>query len=65
MKFFIYVDDFIIFGDKQEKLLQKKDIIEQYLDEKLKLNLRDRVESDELWIGFLGYIICPYYVLVC
>ncbi len=65
-KYIRYVDDFVIFGDKKEDLLQKKVIIEKYLDEKLKLSLRDRFVLKQMndGVDFLGYIIRPHYTLV-
>ena len=61
-----YVDDFVIFDENKESLLEIKDKIEQYFQSNLKISLREKVilkKSDE-GLDFLGYIIRPTYVLV-
>ncbi len=65
-KYIRYVDDFVIFDESKEILLEKKDKIEAYLLKNLKLSLRDGVilRKVENGLDFLGYIIRPKYVLV-
>lgn len=65
-KYVRYVDYFVIFDDKKEILMQKKDKIEQYLWDNLKLRLRDEIIRKETNAGldFLGYIVRPDYTLV-
>lgn len=64
-KYLRYVDDFIIFGDTKEELIEKKGKIEEYLEKNLKLKLRDTFVLKKVNEGldFLGYIIRPNYTL--
>lgn len=64
-KYIRYVDDFVIFDETKEILMQKKDRIEHYLKDNLKLNLRDETILKETNAGldFLGYIVRPNYTL--
>lgn len=61
-----YVDDFVIFEDSREKLLELKKDIEFYLHKYLGLKLRDTfaLKSANEGLDFLGYIIRPHYILV-
>ncbi len=61
-----YVDDFVIFGDDKEELARIKQKIEEYLQVKLKLTLRDdyRLRAVRDGLDFLGYIVRPHYMLV-
>ena len=61
-----YVDDFVIFENSKEKLIEMKKEIAYYLDENLSLKLRDNIilKSVHEGLDFLGYIIRPHYVLV-
>jgi len=65
-KYIRYVDDFVIFDDSKDKLMEKKDKIEQYLFDELRLSLRDKTILKETNSGFdfLGYIVRPHYTLV-
>jgi len=65
-KYVRYVDDFILFGSSKESLLKQKFLIEQFLEKKLSLKLRDnyKVARVEGGIDFLGYIIRQKYMLV-
>jgi retron-type reverse transcriptase len=61
-----YVDDFVLFADTKEELLFNYWKIVEYLQQELKLTLREKIilrkNSDGL--DFLGYIIRPKYTLV-
>lgn len=61
-----YVDDFVLFGENKEILLEQKFKIEEFIYKRLELKLRDdfRVRKVESGIDFLGYIIRPNYILV-
>lgn len=62
-----YVDDFVILSQDKEKLFLWKKEIENFLSEKLKLELNPKMEKLKLisnGIDFLGYIIRPEYMLV-
>lgn len=65
-KYLRYVDDFVIFDDSKELLMQKKAKIELYLKNELSLTLRDRylLRPVNEGLDFLGYIIRPFYTLV-
>jgi hypothetical protein len=60
-----YVDDFVLFEDSRDKLLQHYDDIVNYLRYELKLSLRDRyiIKQNHQGLDFLGYIIRPHYTL--
>lgn len=61
-----YVDDFVLFSDSKEQLLQWKEQIIEFLHVRLQLQLRDKGILKEVSKGldFLGYIIRPNYTLV-
>lgn len=62
-----YVDDFILLSRDQGELLQWKDQIAAFLQEKLLLQLhpkRQKLQPISNGIDFLGYIIRPGYILV-
>ncbi|MBL0707902.1 MAG: group II intron reverse transcriptase domain-containing protein [Sulfurimonas sp.] len=61
-----YVDDFVIFDNSKDRLVEIKSEIELYLEQYLKLKLRDKtiLRSVHDGLDFLGYIIRPHYVLV-
>lgn len=61
-----YVDDFVIFENSKDRLIELKKEIEIYLDKYLHLQLRDQsvLRSVHEGLDFLGYIIRPHYVLV-
>ena len=61
-----YVDDFVIFEDSKQKLIELKTKIEQYLAFELSLELRNdvKIKSINDGLDFLGYIIRPNYILV-
>jgi RNA-directed DNA polymerase len=61
-----YVDDFVLFGETKEELLEKKEWIESFLETNLELKLRDsfKLQRVENGIDFLGYIIRPSHILV-
>jgi retron-type reverse transcriptase len=61
-----YVDDFVLFANSKEELMQKHQQIEAYLQRELKLTLRERyfLKSNDEGLDFLGYIIRPHYTLV-
>lgn len=65
-KYIRYVDDFVIFHDNKEQLIEIKDRIQEYLFENLRLSLRDNILLKETNSGldFLGYIVRPKYTLV-
>lgn len=65
-KYIRYVDDFVIFDDDKERLMEKKAKIEHYLCNDLKLSLRDGTILKETKSGldFLGYMVRPNYTLV-
>ena len=60
-----YVDDFVLFGETKEELMQQYDQIVAYLHRELRLTLRDRyiLRANSDGLDFLGYVIRPYYVL--
>jgi len=60
-----YVDDFVLFADTKEELMEYYQEIVNYLDKELKLKLRDRyiLKNNNDGLDFLGYIIRPYYKL--
>jgi len=61
-----YVDDFVLFSDSKEELMEKYAQIVEYLDEELELKLRDKyiLRANKEGLDFLGYIIRPHYTLV-
>ncbi len=61
-----YVDDFVLFSDSKEQLIQWRQQIIEFLHVRLSLQLRDRGILKEVSKGldFLGYIIRPNYILV-
>ena len=61
-----YVDDFVLFGDTKEELVQYYKKIVNYLDKELNLKLRDKyiLKSNHEGLDFLGYILRPHYTLV-
>ncbi len=65
-KYIRYVDDFVIFENTKEKLLDIQRDIERYLYDNLRLELRENIFLKPVNAGldFLGYIIRPHYVLV-
>ncbi|MBN2782885.1 MAG: RNA-directed DNA polymerase [Campylobacterales bacterium] len=60
-----YVDDFVLFENSKEKLLELYKSIVKYLSDNLALKLRDRyiLKENKDGLDFLGYIIRPHYVL--
>jgi hypothetical protein len=60
-----YVDDFVIFDNSKEKLMDIYHKIVQYLELELNLKLRDNyiLKSNHDGLDFLGYIIRPHYIL--
>ena len=64
-KYLRYVDDFIILADTKAELLEKKDKIELYLNDNLKLKIRDNfiLKKVNNGIDFLGYIVRQKYTL--
>ncbi|MEA3315590.1 MAG: RNA-directed DNA polymerase, partial [Campylobacterota bacterium] len=60
-----YVDDFILFGNSKEELMEKYYKIVDYLKTELDLNLRDRyiIRKNSDGLDFLGYIVRPNYTL--
>lgn len=61
-----YVDDFVLFSDRKEKLWQWYEKIKVYLKTNLSLELRGdmRLRKNGEGLDFLGYIIRPHYMLV-
>ena len=62
-----YVDDFILVSEDPEELKMWRNKIELFLDEKLKLKLahnKQRFQSTDKGIDFLGYFIKPKYGLI-
>jgi len=61
-----YVDDFVLFADSKEKLEEDKKKIEEYLETKLSLKIREdfKIKRTTQGLDFLGYIIRPNYLLV-
>ncbi|MBI4848582.1 MAG: group II intron reverse transcriptase domain-containing protein [Nitrospirae bacterium] len=61
-----YVDDFILLDTSRERLLEMKDKIETFLNERLALELKPELTLKRVTEGadFLGYIVRPDYVLV-
>lgn len=61
-----YVDDMVFLGRTKEELNTWKDLIEEYLAEVLKLELRELffLKSTTEGIDFLGYIVKPSHTLV-
>jgi len=62
-----YADDFIILDSNKENLLPCLDTSQQFLRQKLKLELHPQkiLLRDLRWgIDFLGYIVLPHYALV-
>jgi len=60
-----YVDDFILLHESRTALLDMKGLIEQFLHEKLALELKPDFTLKRVSAGadFLGYIVRPSYVL--
>ena len=61
-----YVDDFVLLSDSPQQLEKWQSKIQQFLDEKLSLRLKEVVKPKDITHGvdFLGYIIRPHYNLV-
>ena len=61
-----YVDDFILLAPDKETLLGWREHIMQFLQNALKLSLKEITEPKRMTTGanFLGYIIFPHYRLV-
>ena len=61
-----YVDDFVLFADTKEELMEHYTHIIQYLEVELELRLRDKyiLRKNKEGLDFLGYVIRPYYTLV-
>ncbi|MBI5675183.1 MAG: hypothetical protein HZC48_05030 [Nitrospirae bacterium] len=61
-----YVDDFILLDTNRERLLEMKEKIAKFLNEKLALQLKPETTLKRVSEGanFLGYIVRPDYVLV-
>ena len=61
-----YVDDMVLLGRSKEELLAWKIAIENYLKEKLQLELRERffLKRTKDGIDFLGYIVKPSHTLI-
>ncbi len=59
-----YMDDMVILSDSKELLHQYKDLIEVFLDEKLRLILNNKtaIRPISLGIDFLGYKVWPTHV---
>jgi len=65
--YFRYVDDLILLEENKERLKIFRDRINNFLIEKLKIELNDKktkIQSIDKGIDFLGYFIKPDYVLV-
>jgi len=62
-----YVDDFIILDESREKLYQIKQSIEEFLQQRMLLELHQnkwRIEDTEKGIDFLGYVVKKTHILV-
>lgn len=61
-----YVDDFVLLHSDREQLQQWRRQIEDFLDERLQLELKNsgQLQSMHNGLDFLGYIIRPNYLLV-
>lgn len=62
-----YVDDFIILAESADKLKGLRDVIDEFLQEKLSLQLnsnKTRIQAIERGIDFLGYFIKPDRIYV-
>jgi hypothetical protein len=61
-----YVDDFILLDPSRERLLEMKEKIGEFLEERLALSLKAEFMLKRVSEGanFLGYIVRPDYVLV-
>jgi len=61
-----YMDDFVLFGDTRERLVEARTRIAELLREELRLDLRDSGSLDRTsaGIGFLGARILPTHVLL-
>ena len=61
-----YVDDFVLFSDSKEELMEHYRQMVKYLKYELELNLRDKyiLRENKEGLDFLGYVIRPYYTLV-
>ena len=61
-----YVDDFVLFADTKEELMEHYRHIVQYLEAELELKLREKYipRDNKEGLDFLGYIIRPRYTLV-
>ncbi|MBU1667442.1 reverse transcriptase/maturase family protein [bacterium] len=61
-----YVDDFVLFDERKERLAMLKVEIENYLSTELHLTLREdsKLKRHSEGLDFLGYIIRPNYTLV-
>jgi retron-type reverse transcriptase len=65
-KYLRYVDDFVLFAEDKEKIMEHYEQIVKYLAEELELSLRDNyiLKENKEGLDFLGYIIHPHYTLV-
>lgn len=60
-----YVDDFVLFDNSKERLLELKKEIQHYLLQHLGLSLREdsKLSKHSVGLDFLGYVIRENYVL--
>lgn len=59
-----YCDDFVILGEDKENLAELVYLIDNFLKEKLKLNLHSNkiiIKKYHQGIDFLGYVVLPHY----
>ncbi len=61
-----YVDDFVLFANSKEELMEHYAQMVKYLEDELELRLRDKyiLRENKEGLDFLGYVIRPYYTLV-
>jgi len=61
-----YVDDFVLFSDSKEELMEHYIQMVKYLENELELTLRDKyiLKGNKEGLDFLGYVIRPHYTLV-
>lgn len=61
-----YMDDIIILSDDKAKLHEYKNLIQTYLEEKLKLNLNNKTALRPITLGieFVGYRLWPTHIKI-
>lgn len=61
-----YMDDVIILSDDKDKLHEYKDLIQSFLEDKLKLNLNNKTAIRPITLGieFVGYRLWPTHIKV-